>query len=131
MRYRSVLLLLVVLMGQLALRMQPVQAVQPDSERAVQALFGQTTPDKPKPFFDLLGMKAGQTIYLYSESDQFDTYLVLCNLACDEKFAENDDIETGVNTNSAIQYTFEADGDYSIAVSDYGTFNDDQESQQG
>jgi hypothetical protein len=131
MRYKALFLLLVMLAGLNIWRISPVLALQEEGERAVQILFDQTNPDTPFAYFDLYGMKAGQTIYVYVESDEFDTFAGVCDITCETLFAENDDIETGVNTNSALQYTFEADGDFSVVVSDYATVFEDGTPQQG
>ena len=70
-------------------------------------------------YFDLLGMLAGETIYVYAESDQIDPQVFVCDLDCEETFAENDDIDAdNSNFNSALYFTFPADGDYSIAIAD-------------
>lgn len=82
----------------------------------VQELQGAVSPDSPTIWFDLFGMEAGQTIYVYAESDAIDTYLIVCDLDCEEHFAEDDD--SGGGTNSALSFTFETSGDYSIAVRD-------------
>lgn len=131
MRYKALFLLLVMLAGSGILKMQPALAVQEEGERQVQVLFDQTNADTPFAYFDLYGMKAGETVYVYVESSEFDTFTAVCDIQCEELFAENDDIETGVNTNSAVEYTFESDGDYSIVVSDYATVFEDGTPQQG
>lgn len=95
------------------------QIVPLSTERKVQEFYALVTPDNAISYFDLFGMRAGQTIYLYAESTEIDPYVVICDIDCEENFAENDDIDTDAgNVNSALAYTFEEDGDYSIAVVD-------------
>ena len=95
------------------------QPIAISTDTAVQEFYAIVSEDIPVSYFDLFGMRAGQTIYLYAESDDIDTQLILCDIDCEEGFAENDDIDVdGGNYNSALQYTFEADGDYSIAITD-------------
>ncbi|MFP4322413.1 MAG: MXAN_6640 family putative metalloprotease [Anaerolineales bacterium] len=85
----------------------------------VQEFAFNVTPETPRRYYDLFGMRAGDTIYLYVESEQIDTYLILCDINCEETFAENDDIDFAAgNTNSALEFTFQQDGDYSVFVSD-------------
>jgi hypothetical protein len=62
-------------------------------------------------------MKAGQTIYLYLESEDFDPALAICGEGCEEYLATNDDKEDG-NSASALEYEFTEDGTYFIEVSD-------------
>lgn len=110
-RYLSLCILLFILM------IAPTQAQSGDQQ--VQELYAQVTADNTIVYFDLLGMQEGETIYLYAESDDIDTALVICDIDCEETFAENDDIDAEAgNYNSALAYEFEADGDYSIAVAD-------------
>lgn len=86
-------------------------------ESQVQEFYSIVSPENEFVYFDLFGMQAGTTIYLYAESDEFDTWIGICDIDCEEKFADNDDIDDS-NTNSALAYTFEEDGDYSIFISD-------------
>ena len=89
------------------------------TERKVQEFYALVSPDISISYFDLFGMRAGQTIYIYAESTDIDTLVSVCDIECEETFAENDDIDTdNGNFNSALKYTFEEDGDYSIAVLD-------------
>jgi hypothetical protein len=94
-----------------------VATVQAQESAKVQEFFSLVTPETPFVYFDLFGMREGETIYLYAESEEFDTKITLCDLTCEKDFAENDDISTR-NFNSALEYTFEEDGDYSIKISD-------------
>ncbi len=108
--YMSLCILLITVM------IIPAQA---QSKQQVQELYAQVTEDTPFVYFDLFGMQEGDTIYLYAESDDIDTYLIVCDIDCEDIFDENDDIdfEDG-NYNSALAYEFEEDGDYSIAIAD-------------
>jgi hypothetical protein len=88
-------------------------------EPQIQEFYSQVSSEHQYVYFDLFGMRAGTTIYLYAESDEIDTELTICDIDCEEIFIENDDINTGAgNYNSALAYTFEDNGDYSIAVGD-------------
>ncbi|MFP4322414.1 MAG: MXAN_6640 family putative metalloprotease [Anaerolineales bacterium] len=88
-------------------------------EQAVQEITFNVTPDTPRRYYDLFSMRAGDTLYIYAESDTLDTYLVLCDINCEDVFAENDDIDfAGGNLNSALQFTFTEEGDYSILITD-------------
>ncbi len=70
-------------------------------------------------YYDLFNLNAGQTLYIYLESGEFDPYLVFCDIDCEETFAENDDIDyADGNTNAAIEIQIPATGDYSIAIAD-------------
>src|SRR5687767_13447104 len=96
-----------------------VATVQAQESAKVQEFFSLVTPETPFVYFDLFDMQEGETIYLYVESEEFDTRLVLCDISCEEVVAENDDIDReGGNYNSALEYTFAEDGDYSIAIAD-------------
>lgn len=82
----------------------------------VQQFYGSIDEDEPSVYYDIVG-EEGETLYLYAESDDFDTALVICGDNCDEVLAFNDDISDN-NRNSALQYTFEDDGEYTIIVAD-------------
>ncbi|MDQ7035463.1 MAG: DUF6055 domain-containing protein, partial [Anaerolineae bacterium] len=85
----------------------------------IQDFYASVAPEIEFSFFDLFGMQAGETIYLYLESDDIDPRLIVCDIDCVEIFADVDDIDAEAgNFNSALVYTFPADGDYSIAVTD-------------
>ncbi len=85
----------------------------------VQEFTFNVNTDTPRRYYDLFGLNAGDTIYIYVESASLDTYLVLCDINCEEIFAENDDIDFGAgNTNSALEFTLQQGGDYSILVTD-------------
>ncbi|NER33804.1 MAG: tetratricopeptide repeat protein [Oscillatoria sp. SIO1A7] len=60
--------------------------------------------------------RAGQTVTISVESDEFDTYLTLLD-ADGEKIAENDD--SAGNNNSAIVATLPEDGSYEVIVNSY------------
>ena len=96
----------------------PPAGTQPttDAISGVQELRGSVSSETPITYFDLFGLRAGQTVYLFAESSEFDTFLVFCDIDCQETFAEDDD--SGGGLNSALQYTAQRDGDYSIAVLD-------------
>ncbi len=64
----------------------------------------------------LLHGTAGQTVSIYLESEEFDTYLVA--IAPDGTPFENDDIDEE-QSNSALQFVFEAEGDLEILVTGY------------
>jgi hypothetical protein len=96
-----------------------IATVQAQESAKVQEFFSLVTAENPFVYFDLFDMQEGEIIYLYAESEEIDTRLVLCDISCDDVLAENDDIDReGGNYNSALEYTFEADGDYSIAIAD-------------
>ncbi|GAB1421447.1 hypothetical protein MASR2M15_16120 [Anaerolineales bacterium] len=82
----------------------------------IQEVKGGVSPESEFVFYDLYDMQAGQTLYVYVRSDQFDTRLALGDLNFDVILAENDDYDG--TTNSALSYTFEEAGNYSIAISD-------------
>ncbi|MCB9456868.1 MAG: hypothetical protein H6671_12855 [Anaerolineaceae bacterium] len=86
-------------------------------DTAVQEFIGGVSPETEYAFFDLYGMQAGDTLYVYAESDEFDTMILVGNIDFSEELARNDDIDAS-NFNSAVQYTFPADGDYSVAITD-------------
>lgn len=83
----------------------------------IQEFYAQISPDTPNSYFDLYGMEAGQTVYLYAESEAFDPLVAICDIECEEILARNDDAFEG-NSNSALEYTFPEDGDYSVVVTD-------------
>lgn len=91
----------------------------------IQEFFSIVDEDTPFVYFDLFGMTAGETIYLYAGSDSIDPYLTVCDIDCEEIFGENDDIDfDNANYNAALEFVFPADGDYSIAVGDCCNFED-------
>ena len=110
MKIRLIILVLVLLIPTLALHAQT-------GTPQIQEFYALVSPDLEYVYFDLFGMQAGTTIYLYTESDEFDTWLAICDIDCEEVYIENDDISAD-NLNSALQYTFPADGDYSVVVTD-------------
>lgn len=85
-------------------------------ENPVQEVFGGVSEETEFVFYDLFGAEAGQTLYFYAESDEFDTMIVLGDLDFTEEFARDDD--GGGGTNSALEFTIPEDGDYSIAITD-------------
>lgn len=87
-------------------------------ERQVQELRGSVSEAIPTVWYDFFDMPAGLTIYLYVESDTIDPFLIVCDIDCEERFAENDDINYPENVNSALEFTFPESGDYSIAILD-------------
>ena len=110
-------LLLIVLCLCLSFAATATVGAQSSDSPKIQEFIGQVTPDNSVAFFDLFKMRAGSTIYVYSESNQIDTLVAICDISCEEIFADNDDI-SGSNFNSALQFTFPDDGDYSIALGD-------------
>ena len=84
---------------------------------AVQEFYAAVSSETNVSYFDLFGMQAGETIYLYAESNEIDPYLIVCDIDCEVTYAENDDIDSD-NRNSALYYTFPENGDYSVAVAD-------------
>ncbi|MBZ0276583.1 MAG: DUF6055 domain-containing protein [Anaerolineae bacterium] len=94
----------------------PRSAPQLAGNAQIQELTGSVDADNPNAYFDLLNMRAGDTVYLYAGSDRIDTYMVVCDINCNQVFAEDDD--SGGNYNAALTFTFPSDGDYSIAVHD-------------
>ncbi len=84
----------------------------------VQQFRGEITAADPILYYDLFDMQAGDTLYVYAETldGDLDTYIGLGDINVEEIFAENDDIDYPDNLNSAFEYTFTADGDYSIAI---------------
>ncbi|MEO1164040.1 MAG: DUF6055 domain-containing protein [Chloroflexota bacterium] len=89
-----------------------------DSDARIQEYFSQISEDNPIVYFDLFGMDEGDTIYLYAESYDFDTFIGVCDITCEEVYETNDDIDFPDDINSALEYTFEDDGDYSIFIID-------------
>ena len=113
---RGYLFLLLVLLLSLTTTVVNVKA---QGGAKVQEFYAAVTPDNPRVYFDLYDMQAGETIYIYAESDEIDTYLLVCDISCEDGFAENDDIDVDAgNYNSAIEFTFPDDGDYSVLVRD-------------
>lgn len=85
----------------------------------VQEFYGAVSPNNEFVYFDLFDMQAGTILYIYAESDAIDTMIAVCDITCEEVFEDNDDIDFNAgNYNSALAFTFPADGDYSIAVTD-------------
>lgn len=82
----------------------------------VQEFTGRVSPETEFIFYDLYGMQAGTTIYIYAESAEIDTLVAIGDIDFNTELARDDD--SGSGTNSALQYTFPQDGDYSIAVTD-------------
>ncbi|QPC84275.1 hypothetical protein G4Y79_07850 [Phototrophicus methaneseepsis] len=69
-------------------------------------------------YYDLYGLKAGQTIYAYALGfDEFDTYLILGDINFDEQLTFDDD--SGEATDAALSYELTEDGDYSIWIAGY------------
>lgn len=71
-------------------------------------------------FYDLMGVQAGETIYVYAEaiSGDLDTVLALGDITFEDILVENDDISSD-NRNSALQYTVTETGDFSVGLSPY------------
>lgn len=82
----------------------------------VQFITGSLNAAEGQVFYDIRGLEAGQTIYIFAESDDFDTYILLGDFNFDEVFVEDDD--AGGGTNSALLHEIQQDGDYSIAITD-------------
>lgn len=85
----------------------------------VQQFRGEITRMTPFESYDLFDMRAGDTLYVYAEtiSGELDTFIGLTDLAMEEVFIENDDIDADAgNYNSAFAYTFEFDGDYRLVI---------------
>jgi hypothetical protein len=82
----------------------------------IQGFSGVVDASNPTAYYDLFDMRAGDTLYIYAESDEIDPYLVVCDIECQEIMAEDDD--SGGDFNAALSFTFPQDGDYSIAVLD-------------
>ena len=92
---------------------------QAQDDVQIQEFYSLVSPENEFVYFDLFGMEAGTTIYIYAESEAFDTYIGVCDIDCEDIYAENDDINFAAgNVNSALEYTFTADGDYSIFITD-------------
>ena len=70
-------------------------------------------------FFDLHSFegRAGQTVTITLESDEFDTYLVLLD-AQGGAIEQNDDAREG-NTNSMLRVTLPSSGTYRVVVNSY------------
>ncbi len=84
----------------------------------VQAFTGELTEDAPVHWYDLYGMREGETIYIYAEETDgsLDTLIAIGDILLQDVFAENDDIDPPDNSNSALEYTFPEDNDYSVAI---------------
>ncbi|MBI5930914.1 MAG: hypothetical protein HY862_16510 [Chloroflexi bacterium] len=84
---------------------------------AVQEFFGTVAADGTGSYYDMYDLVAGDTLYIYVESQNgdLDPYLYLGNLDFTEVILEDDDSGGGIN--SAIEYVIPADDDYSIYVS--------------
>jgi len=92
---------------------------QSDDDARIQEFFSAVNEDNEDFFVDLFGMDEGDTIYVYAESYDVDTFVGICDIDCEIEIYEfNNDIDGRRNRNSAFEYTFEEDGDYSIFVSD-------------
>lgn len=95
----------------------------------VQELTGSISPDAPNAIYTV-NAAAGQTLYLYAESSEFDTLLLLCTAPNCVDFTDeslflfqNDDIDASSgNFNSALQYTFADGGEYYVVVTDCCSF---------
>ncbi|MCB9449999.1 MAG: hypothetical protein H6672_01080 [Anaerolineaceae bacterium] len=88
------------------------------ADRQVQEFTGAVSPETEYNFYDLYGMRAGQVLYIYAESNEFDTMIVVGDIDFNQELARNDDIAEGSNVNSALEFVIPADGDYSIAITD-------------
>lgn len=68
-------------------------------------------------YYDLFGLKAGETLYVYVEaaSPELDPYVYIGDIDFNEVYIEDDD--SGGDLNSAVEFPIPADGDYSILVS--------------
>lgn len=91
---------------------------QSDDDARVEEFFSYIDEDNPIIYFDLFNMDEDTTVYIYAESYDFDTLIGVCDIDCEEVFASNDDYNYPKTTNSALEYTFEKDGDYSIYIWD-------------
>lgn len=91
---------------------------QSNDDAQVQEFFSRIDEDNSIIYFDLFNMDEGTTIYIYAESYDFDTLVGVCDISCEEVYASNDDYNYPKTTNSALEYTFEDDGDYSIYIWD-------------
>lgn len=90
-----------------------------DDEPRIQEFFALITEDNPIAWFDLYGMDEGETIYVYAESYDLDTFTGICDIDCTSDFFEyNNDIDGRRNRNSAFTYTFDDLEDYTIFVRD-------------
>lgn len=95
---------------------QSVQA-QTEQVQGVQHFEGTVSGDKGI-YYDLFGLKAGQTVYLYAHGlDGFDTVIALGDIDFVEVLAEDDD--GGSDTDSALSYDIPEDGDYSVWIGGY------------
>jgi hypothetical protein len=95
---------------------EEVRGIFLSSDPQVQVLRGEITSDTPIIYYDIEGMQAGQELFIYTASEDVDTYIQLCDLQCQNVYADDDD--GGGGTNSAISFPITQDGDYSIAVTD-------------
>ncbi len=82
----------------------------------VQSINGVLEADSGIVFYDIWDLKVGQTIYIYAESSDFDTYVSFGDIDFVDILAEDDD--AGGGTNSALSFEIEQNGDYTIAISD-------------
>ena len=80
---------------------------------------GDTMLPNDNSFFDLHSFegRAGQTVTITLESDEFDTYLVLLD-AEGGAIEQNDDAREG-NTNSMLRVTLPSSGTYRVVVNSY------------
>ncbi|MBE9042672.1 DVUA0089 family protein [Oscillatoriales cyanobacterium LEGE 11467] len=80
---------------------------------------GDTVLPNDNSFFDLHSFegRAGQTVTITLESDQFDTYLVLLDSE-GSAIDQNDDARNG-NTNSMLRVTLPQSGTYRVVVNSY------------
>ena len=91
---------------------------QSNNDARVQEFHSSIDEDNSIQYFDLFNMDEGTTIYIYAESYDFDTLIGVCDISCEDVYASNDDFNYPKTTNSALEYTFEKDGDYSIYIWD-------------
>lgn len=94
----------------------PAPAVANPGEPQVQEFTGAVSPANEYVYYDLYGVEAGRTVYVYGESSDFDAWVIVCDILCEEVYAEDDD--SGGNRNAALEYIIPTTGDYSIAIGD-------------
>lgn len=115
--------LLCIVMVAILLNLAP--AVSAQGSGGVQEFTGTIDKTNDGFYYDLFGLQAGQTVYLYSEatSGDLDPYLYFGNLDFTEVYAEDDD--SGGGLNSALAFPITESGDYSVYVTHIeGTFGD-------
>ncbi|MGD1901684.1 MAG: PPC domain-containing protein [Geitlerinemataceae cyanobacterium] len=100
----------------------PAAAQYAEEELAGELTASDTVLEFDGSFYDTYDIqgRAGETVEIYMNSAEFDTYLLLAD-PTGEAIAQNDDADDGSGTtNSALVFTFPTDGTYQILFNSFG-----------